>query len=207
MRALSKLIDYGNLVPLVDIPTSPDETKPGWLDKQLEKTCGYIRSYWSHEQLLFIDFFDLDLESRLDSGEHPLTCLIGLLDEGYNIGLVTGLDRDDEYVLRSSKIVNEYLLPLTIRLTYEDILVPRITLLELKTLLDEYTNQSSLNILIDLRIIKADNLAELRANCLNFLAKLYTELSFDEIIIAGSSIPSSIGILVPTGSEGYIGKA
>lgn len=207
LRALSKLIDYENIVPLIDIPTSPDEAKSGWLDKQLEKTNGYIKSYWPQEKLLFIDFYDLNLDSRQKNGDHPLTSLINLLEQGYNLGLVTGLDRDEEYESISSDIVNKYILPLTVRLTFEDILVPRITLLALKTLLDQYQGLSSLNILIDLRIVKAADIVELRDNCLNFCVKLSKELSIDEFILAGSSIPSSIGALIDTGSDGLISRS
>lgn len=201
LLALKSIRVPDSVVPVIDLPRSQDENKKGWIDTQVNKTLSYIKKNWSKERLFLFDMYDVSPALRLKDSTHPISATESLLQEGYKVGYITGLDRDDDYINSTAGLVNHYNTPLAVRLLVEDISVPRITLNKMKGLISEYPGLSQLIIILDFRVLKAKQLTALLEQAKLFIQRLNSAINYDDLVVTGSSITASANDLTETGSS------
>lgn len=202
LLALSNAQDEEGMTPVLDIPASSKEADGEKLLSRLETVHKQIKKCLKKDFLFYIDHFDLNLDSRLPGNSHPLEFHEHLIKEGYNIGFVTGLDRDAEYNLQVRQLIEEYEIPILLRLLVDDFEVPRLIESEIDDLLVELGIQSDkIKLVLDLRVCTNASFEENSDAAIKFLNFIEDKYSFPGIIITSSLFPSSLNDLLNTGEE------
>jgi hypothetical protein len=200
--SLKEINDLG-VVPFFDFVA--DNKDPNDILKKQSGFIGKITKLWPKEARLYIDHYDLNPKARLPCGMHPYSSYQNLINQGYNIGLVTGIDRDlaHDQALFNLLLIQKNI-PVAIRLQLNDIKAPRLVIEEISELIDELKRFTSIiDIVIDCRIIDND-VDSLKDKVQKFI-NVYEKLKVDSlVIISSSSIPMSINDLFKTGTSGYI---
>lgn len=191
------------VVPVFDFISG--EKKSEKIEIKQNKFIDNIKKYHEKDFLFYIDHYDMDPEIRYPSNVHPYSKYHGLLSLGYNLGIVTGLDRDKDYENEVRSYVQNYKnLPVAIRLSYDDIIAPRIIIPQINNIyidLSKYTNR--VDIIIDCRVFREG--IDRYFDKINRFIEEFEKLSIDCLIITtGSSIPEKINDVVKTGGHTYI---
>ncbi len=198
LKAIKHANKDNDLIPVLDVPTQRD-IDPDKLFNQINKSHKHIRSNCQKEKLIYIDHFDIDLNIKLPNGDHPILMHELLINDGYKIGFVTGLDRDNIYDNTISHLSKKHGSHVAVRLLLDDILIPSITIKKIKSLIPKISNVKGTLIFIDCRVVDFVSLPKMSSVVIDFIKKLNTELIVNEIVLTSSSIPQSIGKLVETG--------
>lgn len=199
LRALKTLQKHTEFIPVIDFLSAKGITNPATLDEMIKKFHENILEYLSPQKLFYLDHFDVPLEARTSSGAHYVSTHEGLIVRGFEIGLVTGLDRDIDYNKATKDLAEKYDLSIAIRLLKDDLSIPRIMLNDLKALLQYFKNISQVKIIIDLKVVSKESLSNDIERVINTLKLLASIENIQEIIIASSSFPDTIGDIVSTG--------
>ncbi|MEZ8285594.1 hypothetical protein BCU17_19675 [Vibrio splendidus] len=193
------------VVPVFDFISG--EKTPLKIEAKQNKFIENIKKHHKKEFLFYIDHYDMEADVRYSGNVHPYSNYHSLLSSGYNLGLVTGLDRDMDYqneVITYLKSYNNT--PVAIRLGFEDIVAPRLILPNIKSLyieLVEYT--SKIDLIIDCRIF--DGNIDKYFQKINRFVEEFDKLKIDcLIVVTGSSIPEKINDVVRTGQQVYISR-
>lgn len=199
-------IDNNGVVPVFDFISGEKE-----IDKVEVKQDKFIKNIIKHrdkKDLFYIDHYDMDSNVRYLSNVHPYSKYHELFLLDYNFGLVTGLDRDNDYQNEVMLYVQSYKnVPVAIRLSFDDIVAPKIIINSLKKLyidLSEYTTK--VDIIIDCRVFDKD--VDRYFEIIKRFINEFETLSIDcLVVITGSSIPVKINDFVKTGKYNYINRS
>ncbi|MFJ5333481.1 hypothetical protein ACIPTZ_00815 [Pectobacterium sp. CHL-2024] len=195
-----------SIVPVFDLTAKVDgNTSPDILKKQ-EDFFSNITKHWDSKKLFFIDHNDISLTLRHNDGSHPYRFYHKFLSSGFNLGLVTGIDRDTSYQSEVIDLLRAYKnTRVLIRLHIDDITALRITLSEILDLysnLVKYTN--FVDFIVDNRIIKKDDVLNFSKRIKKFAMEIEENKIDSLLIVASSSFPASIKDYVGTGSTELI---
>ncbi|BDF95064.1 beta family protein [Pseudoalteromonas sp. KAN5] len=166
----------------------------------IDKIC----RFWDPKSRFYIDHYDLDSRARLPNGLHPYSTYENLILKGFNLGIVTGIDRDLEHDKAVEKILSSKKdIPVVIRLNLKDLVAPRLVIQEIEELIDDLKKFTSIiDLVLDCRVIES---VESKDKALNILKKFilnYENLRNDSlVIIASSSIPMTINDILKTGNS------
>ncbi|MGU6065269.1 beta family protein [Enterobacter hormaechei] len=195
-----------SIVPVFDLTAKVDgNTSPDILKKQ-EDFFNNITKHWDSKKLFFIDHNDISLTLRHSDGSHPYCFYHKVLSSGFNLGLVTGIDRDAQYqsevvdLLKSFKNTR-----VLIRLHIDDITALRLTLaeiLDLYSTLIKHTNY--VDFIVDNRIIRKDDILIFSKRIEKFAMAIEENKIDCLMIVTSSSFPASIKDYVGTGSTELI---
>lgn len=202
LLALSNAQDEGNITPVLDIPASAKEADGEKLLKRLETIHKQIKKLLNKDLPIYIDHFDLNLDSRLPGNIHPLEFHENLLMEGYSIGFVTGLDRDVEYNSQVRRLFENYDSPILVRLLVDDFEVPKLIENEVDDLLAELGIGSEMvRLVLDLRVCSDTSYEDKANSAVKFLDFIEKKYSFPQVVITSSIFPSSLNDMLETGKE------
>jgi len=202
LKAIRYVKDKQLFTPFFDMPALKGSKTPAALYKQLTRSLKYIAANWPKGELFFVDHFDIDLGAVMPDSTHPYLMLKSLLDDGFNLGLVTGLDRDENYNAAVFEIASQYNNNVAIRLLVDDIYTPSISIVELKGMLASLSKcAKKIIIVLDLRVIVNKDPAVLAAQCIKFISRLENEGISLQVVITSSSFPANLTSIVPTGSS------
>ncbi|EHZ2901704.1 beta family protein [Vibrio vulnificus] len=193
------------VVPVFDFISGEKTSRK--IEAKQDKFIENIKRYHEKEFLFYIDHYDMGADIRYSSNIHPYSKYANLLSSGYNLGLVTGLDRDVDYQNEVIKYLKSYEnIPVAIRLGFDDIIAPKLILPSIKSLyidLAEYT--SKIDLIIDCRVF--DEGIDTYFTKINRFVEEFEKLAIDcLIIVTGSSIPEKINDVVKTGQKVYISR-
>lgn len=194
--------DIENIVPVFDLTAKTQgNTSPDILKKQ-DKFCNEIISHWKKDKLFYIDHYDINLNLRHDSGLHPYGFYAKLLQQGFNLGLVTGIDRDADYNEEVMRLANQFKdVKILIRLHIEDIAAIRITFNEIVELYHRLRKHSDrVDFIIDNRIVTLNDLSIYDSRIKKFIDLLEDEKIDSLVVVTSSSFPASIKDYVATGA-------
>lgn len=199
----TKHINNNEVVPVFDFISGEKEKSK--IEAKQEKFIKNIIKHYSKSSLFYIDHYDMELDLRYSSNIHPYSKYNQLIALGYNLGLVTGLDRDIEYqneIINHLKIKSN--IPVAIRLHHDDISAPNLVIGDIKKLyleLIKYTEK--IDLIIDCRIINED--IDYYFKKIKRFVGYFEKESIDcLVIITCSSIPEKINDIVKTGEAQYI---
>lgn len=201
----TRYMDKNGVVPVFDFISG--EKKEDKVESKQDKFIENIKKHHKKDFLFYIDHYDMNPDIRYRSGVHPYSKYHGLLSLGYNLGIVTGLDRDNDYENEVMSYVKSYdNLPVAIRLSYDDIIAPKIIIPTLKKLYIDITEYTSrVDIIIDCRVFNED-IDRYFQKIKRFIEE-FEKLSIDcLVVITGSSIPEKINDVVKTGNHTYIDR-
>ncbi|ELL0577522.1 beta family protein [Vibrio cholerae] len=196
-------IEKLGVVPVFDFISG--EKTVNKIESKQDKFIENIKKHHTEDFLFYVDHYDMDPSIRYGAGVHPYSKYQNLLSSGYNIGLVTGLDRDSDYMNEVISHLKSYKnVPVAIRLTFEDIVAPRLVMPALKNLyMSLVTYTSKVDLFIDCRVFEDD--IDRYFEKINRFVEEFEKLSIDcLIVVTGSSIPEKINDVVKTGSQVYI---
>jgi hypothetical protein len=195
-------LDVKNLVPVFDLTAKvKNNSSPDILKKQTD-FCKNIMEHWDKNKLFYIDHYDIDLKIRHAGGLHPYGHYQQLLQQGFNVGLVTGIDRDSDYNAELINLSSSFKdVKILIRLHIEDISAIRITFPEIIDLYNELKKSSSrVDFAIDNRIITLNDLSFFHSRIMKFIAAVEKQKIDSLIVVTSSSFPASIKDYVATGA-------
>lgn len=191
-----------SIVPVFDLTAKvTGNTSPDILKKQ-EDFLSNITKHWDSNKLFFIDHNDISLTLRHTDGSHPYGFYHKILSAGFNLGLVTGIDRDAQYQSEVINILKNFKnTRVLIRLHIDDITALRITLSEILDLHSELIKHTNfVDFVVDNRIIKKDDVLNFSKRIENFVLAIEKSRIDSLMIVASSSFPASIKDYVGTGS-------
>jgi len=209
----SKLGDFNSIknmnekgiVPFFDFVANNND--PFDINKKQLSFIDKLVKFWSKDKRFYIDHFDLSPNAVLPCGTHPYSSYKTLIQQEFNLGLVTGIDRDVTHDDALFDILSEKKdIPVAIRLQFDDVIAPRIVLNELKELISELrVHTSIIDIVIDCRVLDKD--VDFIKNKIHKFINAYESLKIDSlVIITSSSIPMVINDYFKTGTFGYIDR-
>ena len=201
-NAIKDIDDHG-VVPFFDFIARSDDSQD--IQKKQEKFINSIKKFWSPESRFYVDHYDLTDSSRMPTGGHPYLSYKTLIEDGFDIGLVAGIDRDIEYenalftLLSTSEDI-----PVCVRLNLNDIHAPRIIMSEIKDLINDLKNFTSIiDIVVDCRVINME--VDLIAKIIKRFLLEYEKLKLDSLfVVTSSSIPMLINDILKTGNQCYL---
>lgn len=205
IRALKALSprSISNIKPLVDICRGEDESEAE-IKKKVSLAIKYMNAARKEYNFPFyLDVFDLP-SMFFSNGEYISDYILG---EFYPLGAtpVVGLDREVDHTLAVSKYIAQTKNKLiAVRLLSEDISSFTITKMELANLLDDIDDECKIDLILDFRVIKPEDILMFISNAVKFLSRIGELDNINNIILTSSTIPSIITDLVATGSSEYI---
>lgn len=191
-----------SIVPVFDLTAKVNgNTSPDILKKQ-DDFFSNITKHWNSNKLFFIDHNDINLTLRLPDGSHPYSYYHKILSAGFNLGLITGIDRDAPYQSEVIDLLKKFKgTRVLIRLHIEDISALRITLSEILDLYSELTKYTNfVDFIVDNRIIKKDDVLNFSKKIEKFITAIEENKIDSLLIVTSSSFPASIKDYVGTGS-------
>lgn len=201
----TRYMGKSGVVPVFDFISGESELQK--IEKKQDKFIENIKRYFSEEILFYIDHNDMDSDIRYPSNVHPYSKYGQLLSLGYNLGLVTGLDRDYEYNEQVKSYARIYKgLPIAIRLSFGQILAPRILMPELYSFYHEFSLFTDrIDIIIDCRVLNED--IDIYFERIKRFIDEFEKLAIDcLVVVTGSSIPEKINDIVKTGMHTSIDR-
>ncbi|EKO3509358.1 hypothetical protein LCL63_002569 [Vibrio fluvialis] len=196
-------INTDGIVPVFDFVSG--EKRIDKIESKQDKFINNIKRYHDKSSLIYIDHYDLEQSVRYSDGSHPYEKYHSILSEGYNLGLVTGIDRDNAY----NEVFFAYLqnyknIPVCIRLNIEDVKAPKMVLNEISDLvseISEYTDR--IDIIVDCRIL-VDDVDSYYSIIKRFILYVEAEKMDCLIVVTGSSIPKVLNDVAGTGDSLYL---
>ena len=193
-----------NTTPFFDLVSSSSGAKGLILESKIKTFKDNIVKAWSAEDLFFIDHYDISLNARLPNGDHPYEKYDSLLESGYNVGLVTGIDRDDDYNKAVLKLVTSHPgTPLAVRVGLDEIGVPNLVFNEIEDLIDEFGGLTGdLYLILDCRVLLEDMDLPALAAAISLFSDIAIKSNiFHRIVVTSSSVPENLNKYVKTGSS------
>lgn len=194
--------DNIGIVPVFDLTAKvAGNTSPDILKKQ-DDFCQNIRKFWQQDRLFYIDHNDIALTLRHKNGDHPYGFYSNLLALGFNLGLVTGIDRDDDYQSEVMNILTSFKnVKVLIRLHIEDISAIRITMPDIMDLYAKLIKKTEyVDFVIDSRIVTIGDIKSYAKKIEKFVNEIENKKIDSLVITTSSSFPASINNYVSTGS-------
>jgi hypothetical protein len=191
-----------NIVPVFDLTAKEHKNSSSDILKKQIAFCKNIKKFWAPKKPFYIDHNDIALTLRHDDGSHPYGFYQSLLSSGFNLGVVTGIDRDDAYQVEIVNTLSKFdNVRVLIRLHINDIYAIRITINEIKSLYSSLIKKTHfVDFVIDNRIVTAGNITNHIEKIKRFILEI-EKMKIDAlIVIASSSFPPSIKEYVDTGS-------
>ena len=195
-RALSHLPQQirVKLTPFFDIP----RPEPNWgrrFDEYLTKKASYIHNNWGIDRAIFVDHFDLKLALRTLTGQHYVKFSFDKLRKyGVQAIPVTGLDRDGDYNAAVARAISLDKRGVALRLQKEDIEAFSSTLEKIRDLLTDLSvRKKDVHLILDLRDIYQDDLAQNVDDAVEFLSNCGDLKVWKTLSLAASGFPEHMG--------------
>jgi Beta protein len=184
------------LVPFFDIP-GPVLRSGDTLEAHFAKRAKAISDTWTRNRSAYVDMHNLPTDVRMASGAHPLTYIFEQLNMHCTQAIpVTGTpsDRDAEYSLAVRTIVRRDRRGVLLRIAREDMENRSTLSAGISEALDFLgITPVECDLLFDFRYILAKEVNQLRTVALEVL-QIATRLgNFQNLIVAGGSIPEQLG--------------
>jgi hypothetical protein len=203
---VSALVDLeANLLtkvtPIFDIPRIKDMNEAEFINR-IRIALKSLNSHWNKDKWFYIDVFDIP-PSLKPEGRDIYGYTLDVFSE-FNIIPVVGLDRDQEHldsvVALLKKKPNK--IKVAIRLLPSDFISFDAVEFEIDDLLGEIIDISkSVDLLLDARSLVGSSVKKVASDAAAFANKFASKYVCRRIVIAGSSIPSSISEVVGTNEE------
>jgi hypothetical protein len=203
VSALTELTDatLSHVTPLFDIPRIKDMTGADFIDR-IRIGLKALTSKWNPQKGFYIDVFDIPPDLK-PAGQNIYSYTLAKFN-AYKVIPVVGLDRDEDHISSVIAFLRKKAgkLKIAIRLLPTDFANFDAVRMEINDLLGESIRLSkSVDLLLDARTLSDKNVKEMAVNAAIFANKFAKSYGCRRIVMAGSSIPSSLLGIVRTNSE------
>lgn len=190
--------ELSSITPFFDLATKPD-ISPESLESTITKGVRKYELNFKKANSFYIDDYDI-VDSLRIKGFLVYEFLIDAFKE-VNFIPVVGLDRTDA---RNKSVLSPFVISDTvaIRLVQDDFLSYTLIEDEITDLIDEMKDKfEKFHLILDCRLLVGADPLELSSRLVRFIKSITQNHHFNKIVIAGSSIHSSIAEILPVSSE------
>lgn len=170
------------------------------------RAADLIVDTWRLKGPAFVELFDQpdpEESNWFPSEEHTLVLLHRYLQQkGVTTIPTTSLDRTGPYRDAFLEVARIAPAGVAARLYTDDLELPSISIAALRRFgIDTTRKNSEIDLLLNLRRIKPEQINSLRSEVLNFLSAIDAEPSYRSITLIGTSVPEGLSGVVPEGED------
>lgn len=195
------------LLPLIDLVAPSKQSETRTPQAFVYKNIIAIPKRLGNFSRVVLDSSEIDLDLRVNNGEHPLLFAAETLQEnGTSVIPVIGLARDPSHIAAAKDINEAQEKPvICVRIENYDLQTPTQASARIKALLAKDFREQSVIILYDQRSVVVQNAMSV-GNAISAIDRQISNLNPVATIIAGCGFPTKLSDVVTTHSEGYISR-